>query len=133
MHCALSGRTILLLTQTPHSFESWGSYLITTGSLAHRHRMECKNRPLQDHLDGLNDAANSAYRAKVVRGSVREPRLKFGFQKIDRGKCQRSRDQANDTLRRDRRNAKPNPAKPSNIIAQVAGSGTPGVTLAAPI
>ena len=32
--------------------------------------------------------------------------------------------QANDTLRRDRRNAKPRPAKPISIIAQVEGSGT---------
>ena len=32
-------------------------------------------------------------------------------------------DQANDTLRRDWRNAKPRPAKPSSIMAQVAGSG----------
>jgi hypothetical protein len=32
--------------------------------------------------------------------------------------------QANDTLRLDRRNAKPRPAKPSSIIAQVDGSGT---------
>jgi hypothetical protein len=33
--------------------------------------------------------------------------------------------QANDALRRDCRNAKPRPAKPSSIIAQVEGSGTP--------
>ena len=32
------------------------------------------------------------------------------------------------TLRRDRRNAKPKPAKPTSIIAQVDGSGTAGVT-----
>ena len=32
-------------------------------------------------------------------------------------------DQANDTLRRDWRNAKPRPAKPISIMAQVAGSG----------
>jgi hypothetical protein len=35
--------------------------------------------------------------------------------------------QANDALRRDCRNAKPRPAKPSNIMAQVPGSGAPTV------
>src|SRR4029077_1656994 len=35
---------------------------------------------------------------------------------------------ANDTLRRDCRNAKPSPAKPSNIMAHVEISGTPDVT-----
>jgi hypothetical protein len=38
-------------------------------------------------------------------------------------------DQANDTLRRDRRNAKPSPANPISIIAQVDGSGTPICTV----
>jgi hypothetical protein len=33
--------------------------------------------------------------------------------------------QASDTLRRDCRNAKPRPAKPRSIMAQVEGSGTP--------
>src|SRR6516225_2928098 len=37
--------------------------------------------------------------------------------------------QANDTLRRDCRNAKPRPAKPISIIAHVLGSGTDDPTV----
>jgi hypothetical protein len=37
--------------------------------------------------------------------------------------------QANDALRLDCRNAKPNPAEPSNIVAQVDGSGTAEVSV----
>ena len=65
---------------------------------------------------GLMAMGVAAARSIMLHKAERPPRRR-PFCGVD------ETDQANDTLRRDWRNAKPRPAKPSSIMAQVAGSG----------